>query len=230
MFRSPRLRLLPVWVLVSGLVALAPPTRAASPDSLFRDGVKAADRDDWLTVERAMRRALEIDPEESERKVSITGMRYEQYLPHYFLGLALYRMGRHEAADRAWRESSDQGVIRDWRDVERFERQWRELRATLGRSASRSASRSTRRTPEPAGFEEAETPRSTSRPTEPRSLERLVADLRALVDTAREKNEIPPDVESLLTRIEIELARNAPDRRALERHEAALRSHLRPDF
>ncbi|MEO1082830.1 MAG: hypothetical protein AAFY88_01170 [Acidobacteriota bacterium] len=123
-------------VLAGALLSLAvlsgAPASAKRPDKAFRKGVQAADRGEWAKVERWMREAIQLDSAESRRKISITGMRYEQYLPYYYLGLALQAQGRSEAARTAWATSRAQDAWRHWRDAAAFEHQWRGLVARIG--------------------------------------------------------------------------------------------------
>ncbi|MCG8462624.1 MAG: hypothetical protein MI919_40585 [Holophagales bacterium] len=127
-----RARGLAACAFVAGAALAAVPLAAERPDTSFRRGVQAVDRDRWALAEKEMRRAIQLDGRESRRKISITGMRYEWYLPYYFLGLALLRQGDRNGAREAWQESRSQGVILGWRDAATFSEQWNGLFADSG--------------------------------------------------------------------------------------------------
>lgn len=76
----------------------------------YRAGIQAADRRQWSEVVRLMELAIAAKPVEGEQ-VSIYGMRFEPYLPHYHLGVAHFNLGNCEAALRAWGESERQRAV-----------------------------------------------------------------------------------------------------------------------
>jgi hypothetical protein len=82
----------------------------------FRDGLEARDARKWADVARHMRRAIEIDPKESKERVKRGIGRFApgtgtEYLPHYFLGEALFNQGNCAGAMEAWFRSEQLGVI-----------------------------------------------------------------------------------------------------------------------
>ncbi|MBZ5589225.1 MAG: hypothetical protein LAO05_11750 [Acidobacteriia bacterium] len=101
----PRLRPL---ALVAMLLAAANAT--ADYKQSFRKGIEAIDLQDWAGAARHMREAAAEQPREGER-VRIVAVRFEIYLPHYYLGLALYHTGDCAGALRAWETSEEQGRI-----------------------------------------------------------------------------------------------------------------------
>ncbi len=76
----------------------------------YRKGMAAFDRNEWGEVARWMRQAIGENPQEGE-SVKLYGMRFESYLPHYYLGLALLQTGDCEGALSQWQESEKQGAV-----------------------------------------------------------------------------------------------------------------------
>lgn len=98
--------------LALALASLTPePARADYKDSYLR-GRDAAGAGDWSGVVRAMEEAIAEEPQESER-IRFYGMRFEPYVPHYYLGLARFQLGDCEGALRAFEVSTSQGAIRN---------------------------------------------------------------------------------------------------------------------
>ena len=93
----------PLALGLAALALLAVPARADYKDS-YRKGMELAEKGNWPEVARHMRAALEEQPREGEQ-VKLYGMRFELYLPHYYLGLALFNGGDCEGALRAWDSS-----------------------------------------------------------------------------------------------------------------------------
>lgn len=92
------------------VLLVASPAFADYKDS-FRRGIEAVDKQNWGEAARYMRAAIAEKSQEGE-SVKIYGMRYEDYLPHYYLGLALFRIKDCDSALREWRVSEEQGAIR----------------------------------------------------------------------------------------------------------------------
>ncbi len=113
------------------------PIFAKRPDKSFRQGIQAYDRQEWRKAGELMLQAIQLDSRESTRKISITGMRYESYLPYFYLGSALYRQGRYEEARDVWATSREQGAIFKWRDSGRFTALWNDVVERVGPPASR---------------------------------------------------------------------------------------------
>lgn len=77
----------------------------------YKNGIKASDRKDWAGVARFMQQAIAEQPQESAEKLNIYGMRYEAYLPHYYLGIALKENGDCKGALQELAVSEQQGVV-----------------------------------------------------------------------------------------------------------------------
>ena len=93
-----------------GLVLLASPARADYKET-YRKGIEAVDRKRWAEVARLMREAVAENPREGER-IKLYGMRFEAYIPHFYLGLALVNTGDCEGAVRAFDASEAAGAVR----------------------------------------------------------------------------------------------------------------------
>ncbi len=101
-----------VW-LVTMLVAQT----AHAQDDAFRAGLEARTGRKWQETAAQMRRAIQSNPQESSRKVrsGIGGLLRQggtEYLPHYFLGEALFNLDDCAGAVDAWSKSEQQGAIR----------------------------------------------------------------------------------------------------------------------
>ncbi len=68
------------------------------------------------------------------------GMRFEPYLPYFQQGLALYNLGRYDAALEAWKESEDQGAI-DHKKNGNLRRALEELKSELNLALPQRAER-----------------------------------------------------------------------------------------
>jgi hypothetical protein len=115
--RIPPSRLL--LVLAVGLIPVMCPPLVYAQDDAFRDGLAAREEKKWQDVVRHMRRAIEMSSQESSRKVPLSRVpifrrlgESMEYLPHYFLGEALFNLGECAAAVESWSRSQQQSPIR----------------------------------------------------------------------------------------------------------------------
>ncbi len=92
--------------------ALSLSARAATPgQTAYVEGTSAYLKGDYATVAEKMRVAIAEDPAEGlEKFKSPKGRNMEDYLPHFYLGVALEKLGRPQEALSALRESRRQGV------------------------------------------------------------------------------------------------------------------------
>lgn|GEM_PF-4518655 len=100
-------------VAVLAAALLASPALAADlkkPQELFRDGLKALDREDWVKAADLMSEAASKQKEDGA-PIRIYGVRFEPYLPLYFQGLALYKQGKCEDALKEWELSLKVGAV-----------------------------------------------------------------------------------------------------------------------
>lgn len=100
-------------LLIAGCLAgfLASSLAGADAAERFRFALDAIDRKDWPRAVVALREALQSKPETGE-KVRIYGMRFENYLPYYLIGLAFYHQGDCGQALTAFDASLASGAIR----------------------------------------------------------------------------------------------------------------------
>jgi len=75
----------------------------------FAAGVKARDQGDWGETVTLMRRAVQQKPRATGEKVRIYGMKYERYIPYYYLSVALYNVGDCRGALEAIESSRSYG-------------------------------------------------------------------------------------------------------------------------
>jgi hypothetical protein len=102
------MRRLPLVLL---LLLTAAEVRADYKDS-YRKGIEALDRKRWDDVVRYMREAAADNPTEGER-IKLYGLRFETYLPHFYLGAAYVNLGNCDSAVKSFETSRSQGAIRN---------------------------------------------------------------------------------------------------------------------
>jgi hypothetical protein len=92
---------------------LSPQVLSAADDykSSFQQGFQAIDRKRYNEAAGKMRDAIRQQPAEGGDTVKISGSFFSPYLPHYYLGVALYYLNDCAGALAEWRESERQGVI-----------------------------------------------------------------------------------------------------------------------
>ncbi len=130
--------------VVATLLA-APDARGQDADTCYRYGMIAADQKDWAAVERWMAQAIALTPTSNrKRKVRVLSMRFEMYLPSYYLGLARYKLGNCVGALDAWDDAARFAQLRGLRA-----KQLRDLAAQCRRRTGRrpSVTRPQPRTP-----------------------------------------------------------------------------------
>jgi hypothetical protein len=76
----------------------------------YRKGIEAVDKGNWPEAARRMREAIAEQPQEGE-KLKLYGMRFETYLPQYYLGLALFNSQDCAGASAAFQASETQGAV-----------------------------------------------------------------------------------------------------------------------
>jgi hypothetical protein len=106
-------RRFPAWhgaVAATLVLSTALAARAAGPEDAYRDGLTAIEKGHWDEAAAHMRAAIAAKPGEGG-KVKLYGMRFEDYLPHYYLGLALFKAGDCAGALEAWKTSESQGAV-----------------------------------------------------------------------------------------------------------------------
>ncbi|MDJ0654749.1 MAG: hypothetical protein QNJ40_11370 [Xanthomonadales bacterium] len=93
----------------------------------YGTGLKALQDGDYQRALTELEKAIGDNPKSAAR-VRIYGMRFEPYLPHYYLGEARFQTGDCEGAIAAWEEAERQGVV-----------QSQDVFADLGRNKARCA-------------------------------------------------------------------------------------------
>lgn len=73
-------------------------------------GRKAYADGDWTEAEARFRDAFREEAEASHRK-RFEGMRFDEYMPHFYAGMAAFRQGRCDAALNYWSNASMQKVF-----------------------------------------------------------------------------------------------------------------------
>lgn len=100
--------ILPVLLAAAAALALSLPAPAAASGSKpiqFKEGIQLQDASDWLTSRERLEAALREAKHDDGTQVRIYGTRYQSYLPHYYLGLALYHLRDCQGALREWEKS-----------------------------------------------------------------------------------------------------------------------------
>lgn len=78
----------------------------------YRAALTAIDHENWARAVVELKRALVANPSETGEKIKLYGMRFERYLPYFYLGVALYRQGDCRGAVAAFRDSLTSRVVR----------------------------------------------------------------------------------------------------------------------
>ncbi|GJM10011.1 MAG: hypothetical protein DHS20C11_22870 [Lysobacteraceae bacterium] len=87
----------------------------------YSEGLKALRAGDPESALGSLRSAIEENPNAATR-IRLYGMRFDRYLPHYFLGVAHFALGDCRQALDAWDEASQQGIIQgqsEYQDLKR---------------------------------------------------------------------------------------------------------------
>ena len=103
------------------LLLLVPVLAFARFQDDYSEGKEAIEDGDWDKALASLRAAVAQNPTSAER-VRIYGMRFEPYVPHYYIGRALFEKGDCAGALDAWREAETQGPIRgldEYADLQR---------------------------------------------------------------------------------------------------------------
>lgn len=103
-------RALVAAALLSGALSAGVATTAGHEEP-FRDGMSALDQKKWAVAAASFRAAIAANPREGGKPIRVYGTWLIDYLPHYYLGVALFQSGDQEGARDAWRESRSQGAV-----------------------------------------------------------------------------------------------------------------------
>jgi hypothetical protein len=112
---------------------LFPAIAAADYRSDYREGVIAAERQEWARVESLMRRAIAEQPAaDPQARIRIHGSRFVPYVPYFYLGLAAFSQGDCATAVGLFEDSRHAGALSGLREGERQAMMLRSCRAKLG--------------------------------------------------------------------------------------------------
>ncbi len=103
-----RRRLALTWLVALG--ATFADIAIADHKQSFREGIEAFDQKNWSNVVHSMQEAIAQNPQAGER-VKLYGVRFQTYLPYYYLGLAQFHLGDCTAAIEAWNASEQQAAV-----------------------------------------------------------------------------------------------------------------------
>jgi hypothetical protein len=110
-----RRHLLAVVLGAAATLALSLPAPAdaqtGSKPIQFKEGIQLQDASDWLTSRDRLEAALRKAAIDDGTQVRIYGTRYQSYLPHYYLGLALYHLRDCQGALQEWDKSLKDGAV-----------------------------------------------------------------------------------------------------------------------
>lgn len=90
---------------------LAAPRAWANWESDYKDGKTAYEKGDYSEAIKLMRSAIADKPQEKDKAVRISGMFFDPYVPHYYLGMAFYKTEQYGKAIREFETSQSMGVI-----------------------------------------------------------------------------------------------------------------------
>ena len=77
----------------------------------FRNGVRAYNKGRWSETADSMRKAIAESGRESAERINISGTWYVAYMPHFYLGVALAKLGRCDEARPELAASEAQGIV-----------------------------------------------------------------------------------------------------------------------
>lgn len=120
------------------VLAASPMSGADSWADYYKRGLKAVEAQDWTQVKASMESAITLKP--AAQKPARWKNETLTYVPHFYLGVALFQLGDVDGALEAFRVSESQGVIQRselWRDQRRWEA---EAQKAKGRSAIEAVS------------------------------------------------------------------------------------------
>ncbi|MEJ2085172.1 MAG: hypothetical protein P8Y44_05760 [Acidobacteriota bacterium] len=94
------------------------PASAVDYVEYYKVGLSASENGEWEQAIEMMRRAIEI---QHEAKVRVKkALYFKRYLPHYYLGRALFESGDCEGALASWAESESQDIVTRYPEYERL--------------------------------------------------------------------------------------------------------------
>jgi len=108
------------------LLTLALPSPAlAGWESSYKDGKAAYDAGDYGKSIKLLREAIEAKGDEKANAIKASGMFFESYLPHYYLGMALFQKKDFKGAVEELNASEQAKVVQKSKDLFSLLRQTR---------------------------------------------------------------------------------------------------------
>jgi tetratricopeptide (TPR) repeat protein len=148
-------------LMIASAEALAQADRHMAP---YRSGFNAFNLFRWEKAAEEMRKAIAANPSESGKDVHIQLLTWKPYVPHFYLGISLAKLGRCEEAIPALEETLRQGVLPDTRGFrERAEATLTECRAA---SPRRPAPQTVARDEQPEQLDERPASTTTAAPSD----------------------------------------------------------------
>jgi hypothetical protein len=131
--------------LLALFALLLPAAALADYRSDYREGVIAAERQDWARVEFLMRRAIAEQPTpDPQARIRVSGPNSVPYLPYFYLGLAAFSRGDCATAISLFEDARHAGAVRGLRENDRQAMMLRSCKARLGTAVAAPAA-----TPQP---------------------------------------------------------------------------------
>jgi hypothetical protein len=96
--------------LLAVVALLAASAAHADYKQSYARGKEAAEAGRWAEVATRMREAM-AEQGEPQARVRIYGMRFEPYVPQFYLGLAAYRQGNCAEAVRSWQDAATASIV-----------------------------------------------------------------------------------------------------------------------
>jgi len=112
-YGKPKRRLRRGRLILGFLLGASLGTAASAADKKpeeFRKAIQAQDKGNWKESVLLLTSAMNKQPEDGQR-VRIYGTRYLSYLPHYYLGFALYQQKKCTEALKHWDQSLGIGAV-----------------------------------------------------------------------------------------------------------------------
>lgn len=105
-----RARAIAIVLLLLAAASSAPGAEEGWGD-VYEKGQAAAERRDWAATRDLMQRAIALKP--VEQSPAVFKKKSFVYIPHFWLGIALFQLGDFDGAAREFATSESQGVIRN---------------------------------------------------------------------------------------------------------------------
>jgi hypothetical protein len=156
--------------LLALLALWLPAAALADYRSDYREGVIAAERQDWAKVEFLMRRAIAEQPApDPQARIRVYGASFVPYVPYFYLGLAAFSRGDCATAISLFEDARHAGAVRGLRENDRQAMMLRTCKARLGTAvaAPAAAAQPTTAAPAPAAVSPPRAAAAAPAPTPP---------------------------------------------------------------